>query len=321
MAAGAHPETVFPRSLRSLAADDASPSVLAVSLVAVLLAAWLGWFLLARVALYEVTDNARIEAAATAHLVQARVMGRVVATRLDIGRDVRAGEILVELDPEVEQFRLEEARRRLESAKAQAAVANDLAGRTDRLFARNLIAQVDVVRAREEARWRRSSVDEHVAAIARLEQEVERRRIRAPVDGRLGEVATLRIGAVVREGDRVASVVPAGGLRAIADFPPAALGRVAVGQPARLRLKGFPWGEYGSLPATVTNVAGELRDGQVRAELTLDPERPALIPLQHGLPGTAEVEVERVTPAALVLRLSGRLVGAAPDASTAAGRR
>ncbi len=307
--------------MRSLAAADASSSVIAVSLVALLIVAWLAWFLLARVALYEVTDNARIEAAATAHLVQAPVMGRVVATRLEISRDVRAGEILVELDTEVERFRLEEARRRLESAKAQAAVANDLAARTDRLVAHNLIAQVDVVRAREEARWRHATVNEHLAAIARLEQEVERRRIRAPIDGRLGEVATLRIGAVVREGDRVASVVPPGGLRAIADFPPVALGRLAAGQSARLRLKGFPWGEYGSLPATVTNVAGELRDGQVRVELTLHPERPTLIPLQHGLPGAAEVAIERVTPAALALRLAGRLLGTALPPSPAAGRR
>ena len=32
------------------------------------------------------------------------------------------------------------------------------------------------------------------------------------------------------------------------------------------------------------------------------------IPLQHGLPGTVEVEVDRVSPAALVLRHAGRML-------------
>jgi membrane fusion protein (multidrug efflux system) len=30
------------------------------------------------------------------------------------------------------------------------------------------------------------------------------------------------------------------------------------------------------------------------------------VPMQHGLPGTIEVEVERISPAALVLRAVGR---------------
>ena len=46
----------------------------------------------------------------------------------------------------------------------------------------------------------------------------------------------------------------------------------------------------------------EVRDGQIRVELAFltDPASP--IPFQHGLPGTVEVEVERVSPAALVRR-------------------
>jgi membrane fusion protein (multidrug efflux system) len=35
------------------------------------------------------------------------------------------------------------------------------------------------------------------------------------------------------------------------------------------------------------------------------------VPLRHGMPGTVEVEVERVTPAALVLRLAGQVIATA----------
>lgn len=154
-------------------------------------------------------------------------------------------------------------------------------------------------------------------SIARLKYEIDRRHVRAPVSGRLGEAAVLRPGAMIREGERLAVIVPSSRLAVIAQFaPPAALGRIRPGQTARLRLDGFPWAQYGIVTATVTRVAGEVRDGTVRVELAVDRSAPA-IPLQHGLPGTVEVEVERATPASLILRNAGR-VFAAPRAVFAA---
>jgi membrane fusion protein (multidrug efflux system) len=145
--------------------------------------------------------------------------------------------------------------------------------------------------------------------LQRLEEEVDRRYIRAPVDGKLGEVAPLRIGAVVHEGDKLAAVVPSGKLRVVANFdPPAALGRIRPGQHARLRLEGFPWAQYGSVAATITNVASEIRDGSIRVEMTLDSNSESRIPLQHGLPGSVEVEIETLSPANLVLRTAGSLL-------------
>jgi multidrug resistance efflux pump len=104
-------------------------------------------------------------------------------------------------------------------------------------------------------------------------------------------------------------VVPPGTLKIMTDFlPPAALGRIQPGQPARLRLDGFPWMQYGAVSATVASVASEVRDGWVRVELAVRPDAAPPIPLQHGLPGTVEVEVDHVPPATLVLRAAGRLV-------------
>jgi multidrug resistance efflux pump len=147
------------------------------------------------------------------------------------------------------------------------------------------------------------------ATVERLAHEIERRHLRAPMAGRLGEVAELRVGSVVREGDRLAAVVPRGALQVVGDFlPQSALGRIRPGQPARLRLEGFPWAQYGSLAATVSRVASEVRNGRVRVELSVDPDRTSPIPLQHGLPGAVEVQVERVAPVTLVLRTAGKLL-------------
>jgi adhesin transport system membrane fusion protein len=150
------------------------------------------------------------------------------------------------------------------------------------------------------------------ASAARLRQEIDRHALRAPVGGTVADVAALRTGAYVAPGQKLATVVPPGGLVVVASFPPAAvLGRIRLGQRATLRLDGFPWAQYGSIEATVSRVAGEVRDGLVRVEFepAVDPGRG--FTLQHGLPGAIEVALEQVSPLQLVLRAAGR-IDAAP---------
>jgi membrane fusion protein (multidrug efflux system) len=145
----------------------------------------------------------------------------------------------------------------------------------------------------------------------RLGVELEKRAIRATVAGTIGELAQgLRVGAFVGAGDKLCAIVPrGGGHRVVAEFEPGkALGRIRSGQPARLRLDGYPWAQYGLVRAKVASVASELRDGRVRVELGIEPDVPRGILLEHGLPGKLEVEVETASPAILVLRSVGKLV-------------
>jgi multidrug resistance efflux pump len=266
----------------------------------------------------------------------------------ELRAEITAEEAAQREDQQAGQVALDQARARYREAAAAAQLSGQEAERMARLLARAFVAELDSLRAKAEARKSREAADAlrlevsrlewnlrtrgsdrrarlqrlrreatqlegqiaatH-AAIERLEYEVERRYIRAPVAGRLGEVATLQVGTVLREGARVGAVVPPGMLKVMADFlPPAALGRIQPGQPARLRLEGFPWTQYGAVSAAVASVANEVRDGQVRVELAVRPDAAPPIPLQHGLPGTAEVEVDHVSPAMLVLRTAGLLV-------------
>lgn len=193
-----------------------------------------------------------------------------------------------------------------------------LAAETDRITIRRL-EQEQQTRERDRAARLRGLNAEIVrlegqilsgrAVAARLNNEIERRILRAPVSGRLAEAAVLRPGSVLEEGQTIASIVPSGALIAVAMFPPpAAFGRLRKGQAAQLRLQAYPWTQYGALRAHVRNVASEVREGNVRVELAVHSNSNSRIPLQHGLPGAIEVEVERVTPLALVLRNAGRLL-------------
>jgi membrane fusion protein, adhesin transport system len=150
------------------------------------------------------------------------------------------------------------------------------------------------------------------STVQRLALEIEQHRIRAPVAGRVGEVAPLHAGEYVAAGQKLVTIIPAGALIAVAEFEPAAvLGRVFPGQPAQLRLNGFPWAQYGTVAATVSKVAGEIRDHTIRVEFTPQAGWPAGVQAQHGLPGSMEVTLETVAPAQLLLRATGqRFAGA-----------
>ncbi len=242
------------------------------------------------------------------------------------------------------------ARAQYRQADAEAALAEQEADRANRLRAEGITAEADAQRAKAQANSKRAAAESLRLAVSRLEPElqvrdsdrdvrlkqiladiaklesdmatssesikkleyeIERRRIRAPVSGRLGESAALRPGSHISEGQQLGVILPSGNLQVIAEFQPsAALGKVHAGQPAVLRLTGFPWAQYGTISARVSRVASEIRDGKVRVELAVNSASPSRIPFQHGLPGSVEVLIERVSPAALVLRSAGELVGA-----------
>lgn len=187
--------------------------------------------------------------------------------------------------------------------------------------------QIAVHRIEQEQRMRRSDRESRIralraeitrlegqtaissAAIDRLKNEIERRIIRAPVTGRIAEASTLRKGAVLEEGEKFGVIIPDGHTVVIAQFAPAAaLGRIVPGQTGQIRLEGFPWVQYGSVSAVVTRVDSEVRNGAVRVELAVNNSHTIRIPLQHGLPGSVEIEVEQVSPVALLLRTVGQMV-------------
>jgi membrane fusion protein (multidrug efflux system) len=145
----------------------------------------------------------------------------------------------------------------------------------------------------------------------RIRYAIEQRSLRAPVDGVVGDCLPLRRGAVIAAGDRLATLIPEGRFRAVAQFPAnRAGGRIRTGQSAMLRLDAFPWAEFGAVSATVARVATESREGSVTVELTLAPGASYRGPLQAGMPGEVDVEVERATPLELLLRIAGQALTA-----------
>jgi multidrug resistance efflux pump len=377
--------TAFARTFSRLLSDRGglTRSLLAVGLL--VLSGWCLWAAWARVTLYEVSSEARVELDAAAYPIQSPLLGRVVEAHLRVGQAVQRGDVLVEIDAAPEQLQmrqenvhaqglelevtrlrsqvtaeesaraeerrtaqlsLEEADGRVREAEAASKYADAELIREQKMQQAGLVPPRDLERIDADAHRLRAAFETTETSTRRLPQEqatrdrerevriqrlyseiaaleeqrntvnagvqglkyeVERRQIRAPIDGRIGECIVLRSGSVVEEAESLASIVPSGQLRVVAQFPAeAALGRIEAGQLATLRLDGYPWAEFGSVSATVARVAQEIRDGKVRVELAISPGAKFRGRLEHGMPGTIEVAVERVTPLALVLRTTGQ---------------
>jgi membrane fusion protein (multidrug efflux system) len=213
-----------------------------------------------------------------------------------------------------------------------------------RLLAGGLLAEADAAAVREEsnarqARWEAARIAGRRAAKARevsaaearsrraalaaecvrlagalsraerrmdnLEHEIRRRRVIAPVSGILGELGNVHVGTVVAQGAPLGVLVPDDTLRIVADVPGEMLAKVRPGQRARFRFEGFPALAQGSASAIVTSVGSETRGGRVEVVLAPQGNTPIALPLQHGVRGTVDIEIERVTPAVLLLRRIG----------------
>jgi multidrug resistance efflux pump len=282
-----------------------------------------------------------------------RQRGGDVAQLAFLRAELAAAEAATRDDALAARAAVAEARARRREAEARSALAEEEASGLTRLNESGQVGNLERLRATTEAESRqasaqaselgatrldwaqRSSTSDRLAGMARLRREIaqlegerdvadatiekltheiERRKLRSPVSGRLGEILALREGSVVHEGDRLATVVPEGELRVVAEFAQAAVGRLQRGQPARVRLVSFNWAEFGSLTAQVVSVATEPQGARIRVELRLTGQPPRGIALQHGLAAAVDVEVERLSPATLALRAAGRSAGAAPVA-------
>jgi multidrug resistance efflux pump len=246
---------------------------------------------------------------------EARVQWRGAESAWEVANQISkrydsAGEVVPQIDRLRAQGEAEAARAKAEDLR----LAIERLGRDQQMQASDRSSHIEQLKQTEmqlEGDQRTTKSE-----IARLEYEVEKHQIQAPISGRVAGLSQLRVGAFVHEGDLVATVVPRHSIMAVADFPPAiALGRIRPGQRAWLHLSAFPWTQYGTILATVQSVAsepilvnalGDPPDERIRVELQIQPESAPLIPIQYGLMGTAEVEVERISPAKLILREAGQ---------------
>jgi membrane fusion protein (multidrug efflux system) len=183
--------TPFTRTLRSVHADGFRPGTLGALAAIALLVLWGTWLVRARVDVLATCPAARVEARGALYPIEAPVAGTVAFAALELGRAVRAGELLVELDGAA--LALEEAEQR---GHADAAAAELAALEGQLASERRAAAQAPLVAAAvaEEDRLRRA---EHALALELAREEVARLELLED-DGIVSELELVRARSLVR---------------------------------------------------------------------------------------------------------------------------
>ncbi len=247
--------------------------------------------------------------------VGCEVSGRVRAVNVNFNDPVKKGQVLVELDPEIYQAQLQQARAQLELARASLVQAEAtqkearlISERQDALVARGAVAvqsadsaRATAARADAGVRQTRAQISASRASVNLADSNMRRTVVRSPIDG-------VVLARKVEVGQTVVAALQAPVLfqlaedlthmRVIVDIDEADIGSVAVGQRATFTVAAYPTRDF---TATVTEVrnAPDTTGKVVTYEAVLEVANDDLL-LRPGMTATAAIVTHTEENALLV---------------------
>jgi len=162
---------------------------------------------------YELDATGTVEPIASADVLP-QVGGMVTRIAFHEGDDVRAGQVLVELDKTVFATEMARTAALLERDRAQARTARLAYDRMQALVSQQLVSPGEMDDARSAAEASAATVLADSASHMRAALDLEHATVRAPISGRTGKLG-VHVGDVVRGNEAASSVVTIHQLRPI----------------------------------------------------------------------------------------------------------
>jgi HlyD family secretion protein len=185
--------------------------------------------------------------------VSSKVTGRVAALHVREGNEVKAGQLIAELEGEDLQAQLRQTRAVLLQNQARLKIARLTRDRNRELLSDGAIARQEVDRADSEFQAAEAAEKEAAANVRRLETQVAELKVFAPLDGTVLTKA-VETGEVVPAGKPLILVGDLDQLWIKIYVPETQVGKVTLGAPARILVDSFPDRPF---PGAVTWIADQ----------------------------------------------------------------
>ena len=220
-------------------------------------------------------------------LLFARVTGYLQSVSVDIGSEVKAGDVLATIVVPEMDAQLQSAQAQLDQERAEVELASMVEQRLQDLRKANkeAIPQQEVDNAAAKRRVEVAQADLARAEVKRLRTLSSFARLRAPFDGRVTK-RILHPGALVREGTTpgarpVVEVARTQPLRLVLQIPEPLVPSVAVGSELEVHLDAFPGREF---EGTIARMSSALDDQTraMRAEVDFENEEGTFRPGMYG---------------------------------------
>lgn len=180
------------------------------------------------------------------------VEGKVKAIHFQSGQSVYEGELLLEIDDEVEQANLKSLEARLKLARLNYQ-------RDEKLIQKKLTSQEQIDRSRAE-------LDEVVALVEQTKAVIAKKKIRAPFAGKVG-IREVNLGQYLSKGDTLTNLQAMASLYLDFSLPELEFTKVFVGQSLRFTVDAYPGQEFSArVIALNAKVDDTTRNIRVRAE-------------------------------------------------------
>lgn len=191
-----------------------------------------------------------------------RVGGLVTEVAIDAGSRAEKGDLLFQLDPELDELRLGELRAQLAGAKGELAEAVRLRDENLPLAEKGLVPSTEAEASKARVQIRRAEVQRLEAEIARQQERLRRHRIIAPFAGVI-RLRFAEVGEWVDTGTPVAELVAVDTLRLDLQVPQDYFGIIQQGTPVTV----IPDARQGASQQTKVSVSVPVSDPTARTFL------------------------------------------------------
>jgi RND family efflux transporter MFP subunit len=168
-----------------------------------------------------------------------RVLGRLVARRVDVGDLVAPGQILAQVDPQLLDFALRASEADLAKAQAQLANTSAAESRIATLFAKEIANQADLDNARQALEAASAGVKQ---AQANLDKAREQRGYATLSADEAGVITSVdaEVGQTVAAGKKIMTIARTDIREAVVDVPDDTARSLKPGEPFAIRLQADP---------------------------------------------------------------------------------
>ncbi|MGX1307482.1 RND family efflux transporter MFP subunit [Amorphus suaedae] len=170
------------------------------------------------------------------HELGFRVLGRVVARNVQVGQQVRAGDVLASLDSRALELAVRQLEAELDKARAQQENAAATKARKVALFKVNAASQAEVDTAEEALAAANASVLQGEARLDKANEKLSYTQLRSQTDGIVTDV-NLEVGQIVTQGLTVVTVAQAEVREAVMDVPDEIAPTISVGDVFTVKLQ------------------------------------------------------------------------------------
>ena len=224
-----------------------------------------------------------------------QVGGKIISRDVQTGSRVRAGDVLMTLDPKdiVEQARSAEAQ--VASTRAQLQLAKANLDRYSELFKAEAIAAAVLDQYKTQYDAAQAAYDAAVAQAQQTRNALDYTTLTANADGVISDIQA-EVGQVVAAGQSVLTLVQAGELEVVASIPENKISAVQIGQRVSITF----WATGDEITGTVREIA-PMADSAART-FTVKISIPDVRDVQLGM--TANVIMRETSASAIILPLS-----------------